>query len=280
MANPEGGIPSIEDIPMLVSNRSLFDATLYTSLEEAWAELQRRRQDPELERKVLELLGGEIPVPLRNGPRAIIFRHVLTPNYEMRRFVSLVNGFGKLKPLFWEYYSDKYTPNNELKRTIGRLFFYHGKGKKGGSRIDSLNVLDFNTANGQLISDLKTVWGQNFVEFHHEFFKDCFRELPGTTYDASGWFKNNGQVSKTYYEAFMLLMIKDGILFENMMLDESEIDFAKNVFLPSFISVYQKLGLKPLIVALEPTDIEGDHFWMCYPGADRGYIEKKLATKG
>lgn len=274
-----GKPPTAADIPRILSDRKLFDKVLYMPLEEAWAELERRRQDPELMKEVVRLLDEDIPFPLLTEPKAVLFRHVLTPNYETRRFISLVNGFGKIKPLFWEYYADKYTPNNELKRTIGRLFFFHGKGKKGGMRIDSKNIIDFNTANGQQISALKTVWGQNFVEFHHQFFNDCFREMPNTTFDASRWFSENGKSSEGYYEAFMLLFICHGILFENMMLDDSEIEFAKNVFLPSFLSVYEKLGVKPLIVALEPTDIEGDHFWMCYPGVDKQYVENKIAAK-
>jgi hypothetical protein len=268
--------PSLQDITHLVSDRRLFDATLYTPLEEAWEELQRRRQDKALEAKIDSLLGDNIPGPLVDEPKAVLFRHVLTPNYETRRFVSLLDGFGKLEPLFWEYRDDKYTPNNELKRAIGRLFFYHGTGKRGGLKIDSLNVLDFNTANGRPISSLETPWGQNFIEFHHEFFSKCFRSMPHSTFDASNWFKQNGQTSGSYYKSFMTLFIRHGVLFENMMLDDSEIDFAKNIFLPAFIDVFKETGLKPLVVALEPTHIEGDRFWMCYPGQDKAYVEEKL----
>lgn len=269
-------IPSLADIPRLLQNRKAFDETLYTPLEEAWEELVKRRQDKDLESKVNEMLSSDIPLPLQREPKAVIFRHVLTPNYEARRFVSLLDGFGKIAPLFWEYHSDKYTPNNELKRTIGRLFFYHGKGKKGGMKLDSLNVLDFNTANGRTISSLETLWGQNFVQFHHEFFSNCFLPLSECAFDASLWLKSHGGSSGNYYKSFLTLFIRHGILFENMMLSDDEIEFARNVFLPAFIDVFNELGIKPLIVALEPTDIEGDHFWMCYPGQDKEYVERKF----
>ena len=263
-------MPSHKDIPRLIANRKLFDQTLYTSIEDAWVELERRRQDPALNEAIRLYLNGDIPEALSREPRAILFRHVLTPNFETRRFISLLDGFGKLKPLFWEYHEDKYTPNNELKRAIGRLFFFHGKGKKGGMKLDSLNVVDFNTANGKKISNLKTIWGQDF--------NDCFLETEVSAFDASDWFKRHGQNSGNYYKYFMALLIRHGILFENMMLDEKERDFARNVFLPAFIDIYSRFGMKPLIVALAPTDIEGDHFWMCYPGVDRTYIELKLSN--
>lgn len=276
-ATPVGNmIPSLADIPRMLTDRKMFDETLYTHLDEAWEELTRRRQDKDLERRVNEILGNDIPLPFSTDPKAVLFRHVLTPNYETRRFVSLLDGFGKIDPLFWEYHKDKYTPNNELKRTIGRLFFYHGKGKKGGMKLDSLNVLDFNTANGKPISSLQTSWGQDFVQFHHDFFADCFRPMPGTTFDASDWFQNHGGSSGNYYKSFMALFIRHGILFENMMLDDSEVEFARDVFLPAFLEIFNELGVKPLIVALEPTNIEGDHFWMCYPGQDKEYVEKRM----
>ena len=50
--------------------------------------------------------------------------------------------------------------------------------------------------------------------------------------------------------------------------------FTKTVFLPAFIAVYKEFGVKPLIVALEPTEIETDIFWMSHP-----YPHKRLLTK-
>ena len=268
---------SLEDVPRLVSDRRLFDRALYTPLSEAWEELQRRRQDPELEAKVNKALGNDVPAPLLESPRAVLFRNLITPNHENRRFVSIVNGFDRLEPLFFEYTKDKFTSNNELKRTLGKLYFTHGRGKKGGVNMDSLNVIDFLASDGKSISTLQTLWGQGFVEFHHEFFDDCYKKMPGSFFDASDWLRSKGGSSLEYYKAFLTLFIRHGILFENMMLDKKERSFAEHVFLPSFLSVCQEIGVKPLIVALEPTEIEGELFWTCYPGVDKAYVEAKLS---
>jgi len=260
----------------IIADRKRYDDVLYTPLDEAYDELVRRRRDKELERRVHDFLRGNIPEPLRSEPKAVIFRHVLTPNYELRRFTELVHAFGKLQPLFWEYHTDKYTPNNELKRTIGRLFFFNGRGKKNGARINSLNVIDFNTSNGKPIGSLMTTWGQSLIDFHHEFFRECYRDIPGSLFDSSDWFQLNGKTSDSYYTAYLSLFLRHGILFENVMLDKSELSFTKNTFLPAFLSLFREFGLKPLIVALEPTKEESDPLWMCYPGPDKKFVEEKM----
>lgn len=267
------------DFDALVSNRIAFDNLIYLSLPEALAELQRRRSDETLEKKVLALLEGDIPAPLRKEPHAVLFRDVLTPNHETRRFADICDQLG-LAPLFWEYHEDKFSPNNELKRTTGKLYFEAGTGRNGGRRIESLNVLDFNASNGRRISSLTTLWGQPFVDFHHEFFEASFRPIRNSTFDASEWFSTHGQTSAVYYKPFLALFVRHGILFENIMLDAREMFFTRHVFLPSFISVYAELGLKPLIVPIEPTDVEGDHYWMCHPAASRKFVEQKLKPSG
>lgn len=264
------------DVLSIVSNRKLFDETIYTPLEAAWDELVSRRHDTNLVRKVEEFLGGDIPEPFQKEAFAVLFRNLATPNYEMRRFVSLINGYGKLRPLAFEYTADKFTSNNELKKMLGKMYFAHSLGRKGGMNLDSINIINFVESDGKLIKEVMTTWEQSLVDFHHEFLHHCYPEMPIDLYDASTWLKSKGKKAADYYSAFFTLFITHGILFENMMLDEKEYSFAKDVFVPSFLSVLEKFGVKPLIVALEPTDIEGDKFWMCYPSTDITYVHDKM----
>lgn len=264
------------DVSSIVSDRKIFDDTIYTPLEVAWEELLQRRQDVELVKKVEDFLCGDVPEPLKDHPAAVLFRNLVTPNYEVRRFVSLINGYGKLRPLAFEYTADKFTSNNELKRMLGKMYFAHSLGRKGGMNLDSINVIDFVASDGKPIKDVKTTWGQSLVDFHHDFLKHCYPEMLLELFDASKWLKGKGKRAIDYYSPFFTLFIVHGILFENMMLDEKELAFAKNVFVPAFLSVWKEFGVKPLIVALEPTDIEGDKFWMCYPSADMSYVQSKM----
>ncbi len=269
-------MPSTVDVLKVVSDRKLFDETIYTSLEVAWEELATRRQDRNLEKKVTEFIGGDVPEPFLKEAQAVLFRNLATPNYEVGRFISLINGFGKLKPLVFEYVDDKFTSNNEAKRMLGKMYFAHSLGRKGGMNLDSRNIIEFVESDGRLISEIETLWGQSLVSFHHEYLEHCYPEMPLSLYDASFWLKTKGRKAAEYYKAFFALFIRHGILFENMMLDEKEYAFAKNVFVPSFLSVCENFGMKPLIVALEPTDIEGDMFWMCYPSTDMPYVQGKM----
>lgn len=269
-------IPDHGDIPKIVSDRKCFDDLLYTPLDQAWTILEERRKDKELEKNVLNLLNGDLPIHFNEGAKAVLFRNLISPNYEVRRFVSIVDGFSFLKPLFFEHIEDKFTSNNQLKRSLGKMYFVRSIGKKGGTIMQSENIIDFVESDGKLISEVKTKWGEGLVDFHHRYFAEKFRPMPDTFYSGSKWLKSKGANAQEYYKSFFLLFIRHGILFENMMLDSKEKVFAEKVFLPAFISVYKALGVKPLIFALEPTDIEGDHFWTCYPASDKEYVTDRM----
>ena len=258
-------------IESLVSDKDAFNAYVYTPLSEAIATLKERTrsQDPEL--------ASIVPSEMLQKPRAVLFRQVLTSNYESRRFMNLVES-SELEPLFFEYYSDKFTSNNDFKHSLGRMFFYKGMGKNGGTQIHSRTVLDFNTANGKKICDLKTIWGESLVDFHHSLFKSCFFDLPASDFfDASLWFKNHGQSAEKYYELFLSLFIEHAILFEDFMLNQKELSFTRDIFLPAFISVHKSRGIKPLIVSLEPTQIEDARFWLCHPFENLDIVDAKFA---
>jgi len=266
-----------EDIARIMADRELFNATIYTPITEAIIELQERRHDQQLNESIIALLHGNIPQPLQAEPRAVIFRQVITPNYEIRRFVNITD-FMDMQPLFWEYHTDMFTPRNEWKHALGKLAFFGGVGKKGGLKIDAFNIIDFNSWSGEKLSAVRTLWGQSLVEFHHEFFNASFRPLSNCAFDASRWFATNGKHAHGYYQNFLSLFIRHGILFENFMLNEKEFTFTRDVVMPAFIAVCNETGYKPLIVPLEPTAIEGERFWMCYPEKTKSFVLERLQS--
>lgn len=267
------------DINTLVADRQAFNSFVYTPLSEAMTELKRRREDKKLGETISELLSNDIP-PVLAGPsiKAVLFRQLVTPNYEVRRFFHLIEGLNDLEPLFWEYYEDKFTSNNDWKRSLGKLKFFMGVGhkKEGRGEAEHVTVVDFAKYDGKKISSVKTTWGQPLVAFHHELFDKTYRTLSEIFFfDSSEWFKRNGHTADIYYTSFFRLFIKNAILFENFMLDSKELSFSKHIFLPAFIKVFQETGYKPLIVALEPTEIEGDGFWFYHPGKSKQFVERK-----
>lgn len=265
----------------LFTNRKLFEKVVYTPANKCMGELTRRRKDTVLEAKVNELLNNDLPAPFLESPQGVSFRQLATSNYEMRRFFSIIDAIDGLSPLFWEYYEDKFTSNNEWKRSLGKLFFYNGRGKKGGAKIDAVRIIDFNEFNGKKISEVKTLWGESLIEFHHELFANRFKPVHEYYFDASVWFSRHGNNASNYYESFLTLFLRNGVLFENFLLShEEEGPFIRDVFLPAFLNVWKHTGQKPLIAALEPTDIEGETFWVCHPCDDKPYVMEKLATVG
>jgi hypothetical protein len=258
------------DIDHLLSSRKDFDDFVYTPIEEAVIELKRRWEDSSIP------FPDFVPEAMKNNPRALLYVCLITPNYQIRRYVELSKKFG-LDPLIFEQKKDKFTSNNEWKHSLGKLRLFLGKDKHNKSRIEFLSAVDFNHANGKSVSSVETISGQSLVDFHHDLF---FKEFPQLTekniFDASDWLIEHGNNPKGYYCSFLSLLIKNGIQFENFMINEKESFFTREIFLPAFIHVYEETGLKPLIVALEPTDTEDDEYWISYPHEEKSFIAEKL----
>ncbi len=266
-----------EDISLLIQDRAKFDSVVYTPLSEAMEEITLRWNDLSLKKNIEEYLKNDIPVPFIDEPKFVIFRHLCTPNYELHRFISIADAF-EWKPVFGEYPQDKFTPNNLSKYFLGKMGFHFGFGKKGGQKVKYINVIDFNNSNGKSLSALQTLQGQNLKDFHRELFNLKYPQYKEESnfFDSSEWFKNNGNVAKEYYKNFLALFIRNGILFENFLLTGSEGELTNNYFFPAFMNVWKTFGLKPLIVALEPTDIENDEFWMCHPSSLYDHVSNKI----
>lgn len=266
-----------KQVEKICGNHEELNNFIYTPIDEAIKELEKRRKDEKLEKKIIELLGDNIPKPFQNKEKFVLARHLVTPNYEVSRFLTMADAF-EFDPLFFEYNDDKLIYKNPWKYSLGKIRFYSGKGKKGGMKIDNVDVIDFNNSHGKKISSINTKWEQSLVDFHHEFFCNRFPKFKNSIFDASDWYSNNGGNPESFYEKFLTLFIRHGILFENFLLDETELEFTKKIILPAIINISSKLGLKPLIVALEPTDIEGDGFWLCHPACTSEFVDKKLLS--
>ena len=262
-------------IEELISDREKFNAFVYTPLNEAVKELGERNNDEALEEKVSSLFGDRIPQVLKNEVRLVLSRHIITPNYEVCRFLGIADALD-IKALFFEYHDDKLVFKNPWKYSLCRLCFHFGMGKKGGAKIDHVNIVDFDKYHGKKMSEAKTIWGQSLPDFHHELFVERFPDFKESLFDASEWYVKNGGNPQSFYANFLGLFVKNAILFENFMLDEEELPFTRDVFLPAFLDVIKKTGKKPLIVALTKTEIEGDQFWLCHPNSRKQSVEKKL----
>lgn len=263
-------------IDELVNDHSKFDDYVYfSSMEEAMAELERRRNDKELQKKVEEYFKDVgIPEHFQGDISVAMCRAVVTPNIETSRFLIIADGVD-LKPVFLEYHSDQFSTHNAWKKSIGRLGFYEGIGKRGGLIISYQEIINFFLSYKKSIKEINTLWGENLIEFHHRLFFENYSHIPKKTiFDASEWLYKNGYSAKEYYAKLLGLFITNAILLENFVPNGNELDFTKNIFLPAFNKVTKSFGVKPVIVSLSPTNIETEDFWFCQNSKTKNNIRE------
>jgi len=259
---------SIGDYNKIVSDRNIFNQIVYTPLSEAIEILEKRQQDKDLITKIEKLLEGNIPEPFKKINKcAINGKQVATPNFDVRWFLSIVKDHD-LKPIFYEYHSDKFTSNNYFKHSLGQLRIHNDKYDKNGNNVEEkITIIDFNKYDGRPLNEIKTLWGESLIDFHKKLFSIYDYKIEDYIfYDGSLWLKQKGEVANNFYEKDLLLYICHGILFENFLLSGKDGEFTKKVFLPAFQKVFNLVGLKPLIVPIPPMDIdiEEDSHWYSY----------------
>jgi len=260
------------DYDKIISDKNLFNNTVYTKLSDAVKILEERQKDKKLKAKIEKLLENDIPEPFCFIDKyAVNGKQIATPNFDVRFFLNLVNE-EKLKPLFWEFYDDKFTSNNPFKYSLGKLIIF----EKIKSKIIKrrINIIDFNKYDGKKLRDIKTIWGESLINFHKRLFNFYgYNTKKLLFYDGSYWLNKHGKEASSFYEKDLLLYVYHGILFENYILNGKEGEFTKNIFLKSFLNVQEITGCKPLIVPIPPMDkdIEEDEIWFSYDEKIKNY---------
>jgi len=249
---------------------------LYIDPESAVAEIKRRWTDKGLEKRVSDYLGGDIPHVLGDGPKILLFRHLVTPDEESRIAIELAKKHD-IDVVFFEYTQDRFTSLNFDKYTLVKMFFLLEKKGAGKDRVVKINVADMNSANGKTISSIATKWGESLVDFHHAVFSEVFPEYSTKLFDASRWLKTHGERAALYYDAILCLTLRNRILLEDFHDEGDEAEFSRNVMLPAFRRIEQQFGLTPLIVKLAPEDSHLDPTWWYYRAHIRDIVHKQMS---
>lgn len=263
------------DYEKIISDRKLFNEKVYTPLSEALKILEERRNDKELIKKVEDFLEGDIPECLKREQKfAVHFRQIATPNFDSEFFLSLAEG-NDLTPVFFEYFEDKFTSNNNFKHSLGQLRIHDGINKNGDYKIEKITIVDFAEEDGNKLKNVKTLWGEPLTSFHHNLFNVySFSKENIVFYDLSSWLEKHGALASNYYKYFFSLLIKDAILFENYLTTGMEGEFSKKYVLPAIEFAHKEFGLKPLIVPIPPMEVEEDEHWISYNVKIKELIKK------
>jgi hypothetical protein len=236
---------------------------IYTSAEEAKEEIKKRWEDKELRQKIREFLGSDIPHFLQDSPKAYWARHVASPNFEFFLFKELADKMG-LDFIISEFTDDFFVPENTLKYHLGKMFFVGEAGKKGGKKVATKKVINFNESNGKKIKEIKTLNGDSLVCFHHNLFKKYDKHIGFKIHDFSDWLKKYHSDPGVFYVYFLAFFIQNGILFENFLTNKEEGKFTLSKIIPCFQFLTEKFKVKPIIVRLLPSETETDTGWHHY----------------
>ena len=247
-----------------MNNKEENSEDFYFSIEDARKEIVRRRNDHELRKKIEAFLGSEMIDVFGDEPRAVFSQYVANVANDTIHFLNQENNIG-LKPLFLEYSDDKFVAKNPGKYLLGRIYFSDNKKIENFANISKTTIINFNTEEGKKINEVKSIWGEGLVEFHHNIFFSLFPEMRNSVYDSSAWFQKTRFSTEYYYLYYLALFIYHGVLFENIELDGREENFSKNKILPSFYELERMFGVKPIICQLIPTEKQDDLYWWCYP---------------
>jgi len=236
---------------------------IYTPLNTAVLEIERRRTDKELEKKITEYLKNDIPDFLLSEPHLVIFRNITTANLESERLLELSEETG-LDFLSLEYNDDKFVTFNPDKYDILMQKINLEKKNNGENVMAKIKIADINSVQSKPFKDIKTRWGENLVDFHHNILYKRYPRFKGRVFDLSNWLQNNGGKASLYYEKFMVLLLKNCILAECFEFKGDEEKFIKEIINPAFQKIESVFNLRPLIVQLAPKDKELDPIWW-YP---------------
>lgn len=152
-------------------------ANIYFTPADAAKELHRRREMAHLNERVIEYLKGDIPGPFKDAGEtiAVLFRNIFTPDYELGIFLKHTKSIGA-RPVLAEYTQDRFVAKNEDKYALGKLYFYLNTDAHGHVNMHGLKIIDYNNAEGMNLCDMRTLWGELFVGFHHRIMRKWHSE--------------------------------------------------------------------------------------------------------
>jgi len=261
-----------------VKNRENIAAHIYTQFPQIKEEVERRWNDQNLKKRVEEFFGSNMLDVFSSRPRAVLSRSIGTPNKELGYFLDLAKELG-LEPLILEY-PDKFVAKNLDKYHLCRMFFTKVSKKGVMTPVATLKIIDFNEDEGKNLRDIKTTWGENIIEFHHKLLHSHYPEVENKILDFSEWFNKTRYISNHYYLYFLALFIRNGVLFDNFLIEDKEEGmFINSKFLPSLEEAERIFGMKPLIFPLLPFENEQFTQWLSYPEQVKNMLESHFILR-
>lgn len=254
-----------------------YSHNFFTPLTEAVAEIQRRRADIELVRRVEDFLGSKIPKHFnQEKPILYLARHVATPNFETLRFIELAKPFD-LPIVIGEDTKDKFVSNNSLKRSLGKMPVMKGTARNGDEITECFTIIHFDSAQGKPLSDIYTHFGEKLTSFHTRLFHEVYPKEVEIV-DESAWvdtYRTNDLIEQ--YKYMFALLIVHGVMLE--WYPPTEDRLVQNVVIPAFECITETFGVRPLIHELVPESLSDEKNWESYPSVVYPFVKKHYENR-
>ncbi len=251
---------------------------IFTPMDEAVAEIQRRRTDPVLIEKVNTYLNGDVPDYFnQQSPVFYLQRFVATPNFELLHVAETTKEYN-LPLLVGQDFKSKFSANNELKLPLGKLPVIKGLSHNADEIVEYFTVIDFNASNGRPLEKVTTKFGTSLIDFHHSLLKEL--SLPNVSVvDETAWIDRNyrNDIFEQYKRVWALLCVH-GIMLESYT--ASDYPFFMHVVYPTFKQIEEELGITPLVVEHISPKIEHSRNWNSYPSYFYQQIKRKFNELG
>jgi hypothetical protein len=247
-----------------------------TQLDDAIAELHRRRKDDKLRKEIEEYLNYDIPHHFTERPIFYLARHVATPNFETLRFIEICKQH-KSPPVIGQDTKDIFVSNNILKRSLGKLPVVKSVTHDKRELTENLTVLRFDKAQGEPLNSLTTTFGENLVQFHNKLLREIYPRGVHLV-DDSPWIDRNHRGNLLeHYKKFLALFILHGVMFE--FYEPEDLEFVNEVLIPAQQFIEEKFGCKPLICDLVSPELCTARDWNAYPSVIYKMVHNKVRVK-
>ena len=200
-------------------------------------------------------------------PRAILFRQIATPNYELRRFLRLCARSG-YAPVILQYHADRMSCHNTFKRSLVAPMFLEGI-SGNGRPIFRRRVLE----NIEKVDRLRifevSISGRTLPAFHNELLRLALPDEPVELIEGSHWFGKYSAGAREYYVDLFAALTGNLILVEEFITDAS---FFDRVVRPAFDAACTMIGQRPLVRRLCDNRRRESPLWLAYPASFRSHF--------
>lgn len=246
---------------------------IFTPLDEAVSEIERRRKDPILQKRIAEYITGSIPDYYdQETPIFSLSRYLATPNFELLYALERIEKYN-FPLIVTEDHSSKFISHSALKRALAKLPVVKGYSRNNDEIIEYFTVVDFKQYHGKKISEIDTKCNESLISFHQQLMQHMGLKNVQVANETEWVDEHERNNVRKHYAQMLALFCTHGILLEAYPPEEHS--FVLKVVYPAVKEVERALGIKPLIVEHITDEEETERDWNAYPTKLYKFIQGK-----